>query len=194
MHAPMHGQTWLSQRWHGQRCFLILFAGILLVGSLLPSKALRAEFYRYTGADGAIHFTDDLSQVPPDQRKKVETFTESQPSQIPQAVEVEKDPAVEAADRAKEAVTFLEEKRQTLVTRQEKLKAEYDRLIEARAEIEALRQAADTPEKRKDLQAKIAALQADIDTYETKTKALDEEVKAFNQAVKAGGSPKAQPQ
>ena len=147
MHVPMHGQQWQGQQWHGRRCFLILFAGILLVGSLLPLKALRAEFYRYTGADGAIHFTDDLSQVPPDQRKRVQTFTESQPPQTPQAVK--KDPAVEAADRAREAVTYLEEKRQTLVSRQEELKAEYDRLMEARAEIEALRQAVDTPEKRR---------------------------------------------
>lgn len=175
----------------GQRFLLALFAGSLLVGSLLLPKALWAEFYRYTGEDGGIHFTDDLSQVPPDQREKMETFTESQPNHPP---EIKRDPAIEAADRAREAVTYLEEKRQALVTRQEELKTEYDRLMKARAEIESLRQAADTPEKRQALQAKVTALQAEIAAYDAKTRTLDEEVKAFNQAVKAGGSPETQPQ
>jgi predicted RNase H-like nuclease (RuvC/YqgF family) len=176
----------------GQRFFLTLFAGSLLVGSLFLPNALWAEFYRYTGEDGGIHFTDDLSQVPPDQREKVETFTESQSTPPPESIK--KDPAVEAADRAREAVTYLEEKRQALVGRQEALKAEYDHLMKNRAEIESLRQTADTPEKRKALQAKITALQAEITAYETKTKALDEEVNAFNQAVKAGGAAQAPPQ
>jgi predicted RNase H-like nuclease (RuvC/YqgF family) len=187
MHKPQKGIPM-----HGQRFLSIWFAGILLVASLLASTALRAEFYRYTGADGAIHFTDDLSQVPPDQREKIETFSESETAPPPQAVE--KDPSTEAADRAKEAVTFLEEKRQALVSRQEKLKAEYDRLMKERADIESLRKAADTPEKRKALQTKITDLQTDITAYETQTKALDEEVNAFNQAVKAGSTMEAQPQ
>ena len=48
----------------------LVFAGCLLLPGLL-----RAEFYRYVGEDGAIHFTDDLSKVPKDQRDKMEAYT-----------------------------------------------------------------------------------------------------------------------
>jgi chromosome segregation ATPase len=160
---------------------------------LLPS-ALRAEFYRYTGEDGAIHFTDDLSQVPPDQRKKMETYTGTQTPQPPAVEAIETDAATEAANRAKEAVGFLEEKRQDLVDRQASLKTEYQRLMDAKAEVEALRQRADTLEKQRALREKMTALQADIAKYEAQAKALEEEVNAFNSAVKAGAPATAQPQ
>lgn len=176
----------------GQRILFILPAGLLLVVSLLAPSAPWAEFYRYTGKDGAIHFTDDLNEVPPDQRGEVEAFTETQSPQPPEVIK--KDPATKAADQAKAAVLFLEEKRNTLVTRQEKLKSEYERLMKVRAEIESLRQTADTPEKQRVLETKVTALKAEVSEYETQAKALDEEVKAFNQAVKAGSSPQAQPQ
>jgi hypothetical protein len=176
----------------GQRTLFSFSVGLLLVVSLLFPSALWAEFYRYTGEDGAIHFTDDLNEVPPNQRGQVEAFSETKSAQPPAAVE--KDPATNAADQARSAVLFLEEKRNTLVTRQEKLKSEYERLIKAREEIESLRQTADTPEKQRTLEAKVTALKAEVSEYEAQAKALDEEVKAFNQAVKAGSSPQAQPQ
>jgi DNA repair exonuclease SbcCD ATPase subunit len=177
-----------------QRILLTLLAGLLLIGGLSHPQAIRAEFYRYTGEDGAIHFTDDLSQVPPDQRKQMETFTESQPAPPQEAIDIKKEPATETADQAKAAVSFLEEKRQALMTRQEKLKTEYERLMKDRADIETLRQTADTKAKREALKSKVAALQADIDDYQEQTKALGEEVNAFNTAIKSGSPPNAQPQ
>jgi hypothetical protein len=157
-----------------------------MIGSLLLPEALWAEFYRYTGEDGAIHFTDDLSQVPPDQREQVESFIETESPQPPETPK--KEPAAEVADRARQAVTFLEEKRAGLLIRQKNLKAEYKRLMEARAEIESLQQTADTPKKQRALQEKITALQAQVAEYQSKSTVLDKEVNAFNQAIKAGSS------
>jgi DNA repair exonuclease SbcCD ATPase subunit len=161
-----------------------LIFSILILCFAFPGS-LWAEFYRYTGEDGAIHFTDDLSQVPPDQREQVEAYTGTQ-TPPPPPESAEEPEAHKAATMAKEAIARLEEERQSLVKRQEALKTEYDRLMSVKAEIEALRQTADNPEKRQALQEKLKVQQADISKYETQIKALQEEVNAFNDAVKSG--------
>jgi predicted RNase H-like nuclease (RuvC/YqgF family) len=163
-----------------------LFISLLITGFLVLPATLWAEFYRYIGEDGAIHFTDDLSQVPMDQREKMEAYEGVEAPQPPALETPGSDAATEAAQQAKEAVTNLKEKRQALVTRQEALQAEYQRLMDAKAEIDALRQSADTPEKQRALQEKAVALQAEITQYEARSKALNDEVNAFNAVVKAG--------
>lgn len=163
-----------------------LIFSILIISFAFPGN-LWAEFYRYTGKDGAIHFTDDLSQVPVDQREQVEAYTGAPTP----TSEVQETPQVpEAASKAKQAISLLEGQRQSLVKRQDALKAEYDRLMSAKAEIEAMRQTADTPEKIQALQEKQTALKADIAQYETQTKALQEEVAGFNEAVKTSNAAK----
>ena len=161
----------------------LIFSIVIL--SFVCTGSPWAEFYRYTGKDGAIHFTDDLSQVPLEQREQVESYTGAQTPEPAQEA-VEEPAAQKAATMAKEAISRLEEERKTLVTRQEALKAEYERLMNVKAEIEVLGQTADTPEKQQALLEKHNALQADIKKYESQTKALQEEVNAFNAAVKGG--------
>ena len=162
----------------------------ILILSFTFSGNLWAEFYRYIGKDGAVHFTDDLNQVPVEQREKMESYTGA-PAPPPAESETGQQ-APEAVSKAKAAVSLLEEQRQSLMTRQEALKSEYDRLMRVKAELTALSQTADTPEKRQALLDKQAALKADITQYETQSKALQEEVNVYNEAVKAGNGGKEQ--
>ena len=37
-----------------------------------------AQFYKYVDKDGNIHFTDDINQVPPEQRAKIRSYEESE--------------------------------------------------------------------------------------------------------------------
>jgi aspartyl protease family protein len=43
---------------------------VMALLSLLHACAARAEIYRWTDADGNLHFTQDMSRVPPAQRKQ----------------------------------------------------------------------------------------------------------------------------
>ncbi len=54
---------------------LILFLTILLVFAV--SSLSFAEYYKYTGKDGKISFTDDLSKIPVDQRKNLKAYESS---------------------------------------------------------------------------------------------------------------------
>ena len=36
-----------------------------------------AEFYKYRDASGVLRYTDDISQIPEDQRPKIDTYTET---------------------------------------------------------------------------------------------------------------------
>jgi hypothetical protein len=57
---------------------------VLLLG-LIAASYTFADYYRYRDKNGVLRFTDDLSEVPADQRPKLKHYKETQPA--PQAKE-----------------------------------------------------------------------------------------------------------
>ncbi len=55
----------------------LLYALLFLICMLLPSSVL-AEYYQYRDQNGVLRFTDNLADVPEDQRKQIESYTESE--------------------------------------------------------------------------------------------------------------------
>ncbi len=55
----------------------LLFALLFLICMLLPSSVL-AEYYQYRDQNGVLRFTDNLADVPEDQRQQIESYTESE--------------------------------------------------------------------------------------------------------------------
>ena len=46
------------------------------------SVSASAEFYKYTDEDGNVRFTDDINQVPEEQRSKIRSYVESQSEEV----------------------------------------------------------------------------------------------------------------
>jgi hypothetical protein len=55
----------------------LLFALLFLICMLLPSSVL-AEYYQYRDQNGVLRFTDNLADVPEDQRQQIKSYTESE--------------------------------------------------------------------------------------------------------------------
>jgi hypothetical protein len=55
----------------------LLYALLFLICMLLPSSVL-AEYYQYRDQNGVLRFTDNLADVPEDQRQQIERYTESE--------------------------------------------------------------------------------------------------------------------
>ncbi|MCK4988576.1 MAG: DUF4124 domain-containing protein, partial [Desulfobacterales bacterium] len=54
----------------------------VLIGFLLFSVSVSAEFYKYTDEEGNIRFTDDINQVPEEQRSKIRSYVESENEEV----------------------------------------------------------------------------------------------------------------
>jgi hypothetical protein len=46
----------------------------VLISFILFSVNASAEFYKYTDEDGNVRFTDDINQVPEEQRSKIRSY------------------------------------------------------------------------------------------------------------------------
>lgn len=51
---------------------------LIIILILLFPLSVSAEFYKYVDGDGNVHFTDDINQVPEDQRKMIPSYVESE--------------------------------------------------------------------------------------------------------------------
>ncbi len=55
----------------------LLYALMFLICMWLPSSVL-AEYYQYRDQNGVLRFTDNLADIPEDQRQQIERYTESE--------------------------------------------------------------------------------------------------------------------
>lgn len=55
----------------------LLYALMFLICVWLPSSVL-AEYYQYRDQNGVLRFTDNLADIPEDQRQQIESYTESE--------------------------------------------------------------------------------------------------------------------
>lgn len=142
---------------------VILLLGLMLIPGLCP-----AEFYKYRDANGVLRFTDNLLDVPEDQREQVQEYKEIVTPQ-------EKEVPLEK--------TSLED----LNTRATKLNAERDILAKEYADLEKDRAALEKQTRDPQNQTEYAEYlklvedyNARIKAYETKRKLFQEKVDAFN--------------
>jgi hypothetical protein len=159
---------------------------VTLLGMLAAPAA--AEFYRYIDERGVTRFTDNLAEVPPEQRPEVQTYTESPSSTAAQpAVRATAAPAAKtggvphdsrtasapAADPNRGSSASLQKMQAVLQQEHAALKRERDRLLRDRETLEGSEQIAAFKAQAADLNRRIA-------DYEQRLQAFAREAAGYN--------------
>ena len=169
----------------------------LVILALLLTAPVGAEIYKYTDENGQKRWTDDLSQVPKDQRASAQrmesiesgngdaTAEPAADASSPAAPEAMPDDA-QAAENGSGAVT-----RDALEKEKAELDAQYQQLIEERKALEQMQ--ADTADgtHRTELNQKISSYNSKTEAYEKRLDAFNEKINTYNQSIMKKAKPSA---
>ncbi len=154
----------------GKAAALFLLLGL----AFFPFQA-DAEFYRYTDENGVLRFTDNLQEVPADQRPELKKYKEAEDDMTP---------AQRAAKRQREA----EQTRKAQIERQQRKKVDSveDIRIDSPEDFERVK--TDLDDEYESLMRKKAALEEertslktpeDVSAYQARVRQLNEEIRRF---------------
>lgn len=177
---------------------------LILLGLVLGAAPVQAEFYKYLDKNGNARFTDDLSEVPPDQRKaeEFEQYSgvkspsseqsktgeaEAEGGFYPVAEEMEAAPSTEAESMSGDAI----EQRKALEERQKSLRKVYEALMKETRQLQN-RPIFRSPAEVRAYEEKLKAHEEKVKAYNRKKQALDADIEAFNQRVGAPSEPQAE--
>lgn len=158
-----------------------LTAVLLLILAVGPASA---QFYKYKDADGNILFTDDLSQVPPDQRESVPGYRESTPDAGTDAAPTP-DPAESAPPTAGNPILELEGTRKSLAERREALETRFADIQEEQDRLRAKPKLTSNPALVRQHNAEMAALRERIMAYEADRARYEADVQTYNARLEA---------
>ena len=101
---------------------------------LLGSDVFAGEIYKYRDSQGVIHYTYDLAQVPEDQRQRIKTYNEEDPSVIepPAGEGVSQTPPDDSTNKQEEDAPPIidEQKIEELNQKKKELDQEFANLME----------------------------------------------------------------
>lgn len=134
----------------------IFIASIVLILISGVYYSALGEFYQYKDKDGVVIFTDDLSQVPEDQRPKIKTY-ESIKSPPPEDA-TEDQENMPASTQRNPQNDDVEKEKKWLVDEQHALEREREKLNNLKNEV-------DTSEKQDIYNSKVRQLNQRIRVY-----------------------------
>ncbi len=149
---------------------------LMMLISLVPIP-IYAEFYKYRDANGVLRFTDNLMDVPEDQREKLKSYKE--------VVTPEEKPQISESSKKATALKSRNSRIDQMNVGREVLAQTFNDLeIERKAILES----GPDPQDQKAYEAhrlRIVTFNEKIKTYEEKRKQFQEKVDAFNAEVKS---------
>ncbi|MBC2711046.1 MAG: DUF4124 domain-containing protein [Desulfosarcina sp.] len=162
-----------------------------LIVTLVLAAPVCAEIYKYIDENGQKRWTDDLSQVPKEQRTSVQRFesaeempadavadqTEQAPPESPLETETEVPDTDEPSETAGLSREALEKEKADLDT-------QYQQLLEERKQLEQIKPEAVSASTRAELNARISAYNSKTEQYETQLNAFNEKISAYNQKIR----------
>ena len=172
---------------------------MLVMATVLAPAPAAAEFYRYRDQNGTVRFTDNLTEVPPEQRADLKTYREVV-SSPPTTAFPETDPSGQAPEPAATVSAEADEERRAaeetaarLRQRQEALIQEYEALQKERAAL-AKRdgQRVNNAQQARYAEA-VEALNAKIRDYQQRREAYERDVQAHNARMARQAAPETAP-
>ena len=149
---------------------------------LMISSLSYGEFYRYKDHQGIFHYTDNISDVPENQRPTVKEYIEVISTQVPQAHQVESLPVIQAretTDEKESAEDHLEQIEKLKALRTE-LDREYQQLIKEKERLSKENNKRKNSAEVKIYRQERTQLNQRIKTYEGRREAFEEKLNSHN--------------
>ena len=151
-------------------CLVIIFMYTPVLG----------EFYRYTDESGNVKYTDDLGQVPEEQRPNAKTYIESKgipEEKTDNSVIVEEEPVQSSRQEMDLIKNGLDKEKL-------ELEKEYEAMMKAQKALSEEKKTAKTRIQIQKHNKKALKFNETVAAYEKKKKALDDEIRKFNAKIK----------
>ncbi len=146
-----------------------------------------AEFYRYVDKHGNVIYTDDINQIPADQRDKAASYEESYGNEEPAVPEKAED----MSDK-KAVPDAMEAERQKLLEQKKTLDKEFEDLKKQRTELDEAKTKAVTSEQRKTYNQQIIEFNTRAKAHQEKVDAHTAQVNSYNERLEKSEMPEKQ--
>lgn len=170
-------------------------AALCLAIILLFPALGSAEFYRYRDENGVTRFTDNLQEVPEDQRPKLHRYREADDDLTPKQREEKAKARAAAEAQARKAEKEKRGKDRILNVRidspedlqriKTELDDQYEFLMKRKKTIESERDRLTTPEEVRAWQGKVSSLNGEIRKFEEQRRLFVKKAAEFNALQKS---------
>lgn len=168
-----------------------IITGVVIILSISAyTNHLSAEYYQYTDEKGNICFTDNLSDIPENQRKKITSYISVEKKEITTKdtnTEPEKKDDEETDTNADQGRfppdTTLDQIAKTLKEEKQELNTKRIRLINRQERLSEQSKKNMTPEEKIIHANNVQALNRDIESYEAERHRFSQKVRTFNKNI-----------
>jgi hypothetical protein len=178
--------------------------GAILIAAMVFAGPAFAQFYKYLNKQGEVRFTDDINQVPQDQRAAARSYPESQLSDTStaeksSAVKEEKptgpEPPASAAAAGGVGEDPIEGTRARLDALKKEVEAEYQMLVKEKDRLAKERETQKTREQITAYNKGVEAFNQQAESFEKKNNEFRKLAESYNALVdeansKAAAAPK----
>jgi hypothetical protein len=174
-----------------------LTGAILIVVMVFAGPAF-AQFYKYIDQRGNVRFTDDINQVPRDQRVATQSYPEAQASDKPaaeasSAIKKEEKPAdpeppAASARTAAEGNDSIESTRARIDALKKEVEAEYQVLLKETDRLAKEKEGQKTREETNAYNKGVAAFNQQAESFEKKNSELRKLAEEYNARVTEANS------
>jgi hypothetical protein len=159
---------------------VVIICMAIIILPVLPAS-LSAQIYKYIDKNGQKRWTDDLSQVPIEQRKSVEHI-----EGVVNAATQKESETIESAAMPKTVQLDgnLESIRESLLKEKSELEKQYQQLVDERKKLEQIKSEIGNDAHHAEIEQRISAYNAKAEQYETRLNIYKARVDAFNEKIK----------